>query len=125
MGSLHTKEHIMSKPLIQLLTAAATLAISGLAGASVAGDQVPSVIVKYGDLALDTRAGVTKLHARLHAAAQLVCSSIDSRVIGLRDQYDVCVADAVSQSVAAVGNANLSDFHRHGAKSALVAANRN
>ena len=115
----------MSKPLTQLLTAAAALAITGLAGASVARDQLPSVVVNFSDLSLDTRAGVIKLHARLHAAAQLVCSSIDSRVIGLRDQHDTCVADAVAQSVAAVGNSNLSDFHRNGAKSLLLATNRN
>ena len=116
----------MSKRLTQLLTVAAALALTGVAGASTRSEgDVPTTIVKYGDLALNTRAGVAKLHARIHAAAQLVCSSVDSRVLGLREQYDVCVSDAVTQSVDAIGNANLSEYHRYGKKAALLASNRN
>ena len=116
----------MSKRLTQLLTVAAALALTGVAGATTRSEgDVPSTIVKYGDLALNTKAGVAKLHARIHAAAELVCGSIDSRVLGLREQFDVCVSDAITQSVTAVGNANLSEYHRHGMKAALLASNRN
>ena len=116
----------MSKRLTQLLTVATALALTGVAGATTRSEgDVPSTIVKYGDLALNTKAGVAKLHARIHAAAELVCGNIDSRVLGLREQYDVCVSDAVTQSVAAVGNANLSEYHRYGKKAALLASNRN
>ena len=113
----------MSKRLTQLLTVAAALAITGVAGATTRGE-VPSTIVRFGDLALNTKAGVAKLHARIHAAAQLVCTSIDSRVLGLREQYDRCVSDAVSESVAAVGNENLSNFHLYGKKMQLMASNQ-
>jgi hypothetical protein len=37
-----------------------------------------------------------------------VCSQLDSRVLGLRDQYELCVSEAVSQSVAKVDNARLT-----------------
>jgi UrcA family protein len=122
--ALHTtKELIMSKRLTQLLTVAAALAITGIAGATARGE-VPSTVVRYGDLALNTRAGVATLHARIHAAAKLVCDGIDSRVLGLREQYDVCVSDAVTDSVAAVGNENLSNYHRN-RKVGLFASNRN
>jgi len=115
----------MSKRFTQLLTVAAALALTGVAGATARNEgDVPTTIVKYGDLALNTKAGVARLHARLRAAAELVCSGIDSRVLGLREQYDTCVADAVRESVAAVGNANLSEYHRYGRKAALLASNR-
>ena len=114
----------MSTRLTQLLAVAAALALTGIAGATNRGD-VPSRVVKYGDVSLNTKAGVASLHARIHAAAQFVCSSVDSRVLSLRELYNTCVSDAVEQSVAAVGNANLSEYHRHGRKAALLASNRN
>jgi len=114
----------MSKRLTQLLTVAAAFALTSVAGASTRSEgDVPSTVVRYGDLSLNTRAGVARLHARIHAAARLVCGSIDSRVLGLREQFDLCVSDAVGQSVAAIGNANLSEYHRYGRKAALVASN--
>ena len=114
----------MSKGIFKLLTVSVALAMTGLATAGAREGDVPSVVVKYGDLALDTKAGITKLHARLHAAAEEVCRQIDYRVLGLRDQYDACVDTAVAQSVAAVNNTNLSNFHRFGQKATLVASNR-
>ena len=113
----------MSKHFTKLLTVAAALALTGIAGATTRGE-VPSTVVHYGDLALNTKAGVAKLHARIHAAAKLVCDSIDSRVLGLREQYDLCVSDALKEGVAAVGNENLSNYHRN-RKVALFASNRN
>jgi len=111
----------MSKRFIKLLPLAAALAISGYASAS-ASNPLPSVVVKYGDLDLNTRAGVKRLHSRLRTAAQQVCSELNSRVLGLREEYDRCVKDAITQSVASVGNQNLSQFHRYGGRSGLVAS---
>jgi len=113
----------MSKRLTQLLTIAAALAVTGIAGATTRAE-VPSTVVRFGDLALNTKAGVKTLHYRIHAAAQFVCSGIDSRVLGLREQYDTCVSDAVNAGVAAVGNENLTSFHRTH-KVGLFASNRN
>jgi UrcA family protein len=120
---LTNKEPIMSKRFTQLLTVAAALAVTGIAGATTRSE-VPSTVVQYGDLALDTQAGVARLHARIHAAAKLVCDRIDSRVLGLREQHDLCVSDALKAGVAAVGNENLSNFHRN-RKAGLFASNRN
>ena len=111
----------MSKRLIKLLPLAA-LAFSGLASASVP-QELPSVVVKYGDLDLTAKPDVVRLHARIRNAAERVCSPLDSRVLGLREQFDQCVTDAVRQSVAAVGNENLSRFHRYGRHAELVASN--
>ena len=108
--------------LIKLLPLAAALALSGLATAGTPKD-LPSVIVKYGDLNLDTKAGVANLHSRLRNAAAQVCSPLNSRVLGLREQYAICLSDAVKESVAAVGNPNLSIYHRYGGRVGVVASN--
>jgi UrcA family protein len=109
----------------KLLLPAIALAMTGIANAGARVDgATPSVVVRYGDLNLTSQAGVLRLHARLRSAAQGVCSPLDSRVLGLLEQYQSCVADALSQSVAAVGNESLSKYHRYGIKPAVLASNR-
>ena len=93
----------MSKRLIKLLPVAVALAFSGVASASIS-KEIPSVVVKYGDLSVNTKAGVATLHARLKTAER-------------------CVSDAVKQSVAAVGNPELTRFHRYGGRLDFVASN--
>lgn len=107
---------------LKLLAIAAALAFAGVASAASRGD-APSVTVRYDDLNLNSKAGVAKLHARIHGAAKYLCTPLDSRVLGLRDAYDRCVDDAVSQAVNTVGNVNLKNYHRNGAKAEFVAQN--
>ena len=111
----------MSSQFIKLLPLAAALALGGLAQAATVR-QLPSVVVRYGDLDLQTNEGVTGLHARLNKAARAACSQLDSRVLGLREQYEFCVSTAVSRGVQDVGNEKLTAFHRYGRKG-LVASN--
>jgi len=106
----------------KLLAVTAAFGIAGVAGATTSSE-LPSVRVRYDDLNLNAPAGIAKLHARIHGAARFVCTPLESRVLGLREAYDRCVVDAVTEAVNAVGNANLSDFHRHGAKAVMVAQN--
>jgi UrcA family protein len=117
----------MSKRLIKLLPLAAALSFGGLAFSGLASastrDDPRTVVVKYGDLDLSTRNGVAALHSRLNRAAKQVCSPLDSRVLGLREQFDQCVADAVGNAVKTVGNPNLSLYHRYGKRADIVASN--
>ena len=69
MRSIPTKENIMSIRFIKLLPVAACLALSGVAAASIPKD-LPSVVVKYGDLCLNTKTGVGSLPARITNAAK-------------------------------------------------------
>jgi UrcA family protein len=115
-------EDIMNSRLIKLLPVAAALALAGVAQAGTVRE-LPSVVVKYGDLNLDTVDGVATLHTRLSKAAREVCSQLDSRVLGLREQYELCVSGAVTESVAKVDNPRLTSFHRYGRKAAAVASN--
>jgi len=117
----------MSLRSIRLLPLAAALTLGALALNGVAQASTPkefaSVVVKYDDLTLNTRAGVASLHSRLRAAAQQVCSPLDSRVLGLREEYERCVTTAVSQSVDSVGNSNLKRYHLYGKRAELTASN--
>src|SRR4051812_34858881 len=112
----------MNGRLIKLLPVAAALALGGVASAGTVRE-LPSVVVKYGDLNLGTTEGVAALHSRLSRAARKVCSELDSRVLGLREQYDACISGAVTQSVAKVDNPRLTSFHRYGRKASSVASN--
>jgi UrcA family protein len=106
---------------IKFLFAIAALSATGIA---TAGPQsVSSVTVRYGDLNLNSQAGVASLHQRIRNAAETVCSPLESRVLGLRDAFDLCVTDAVKQGVAAVGNANLTQFQASKGKGVVIASN--
>ena len=111
----------MSKNLVKLLPLVAALAVSSLANASTSAE-VPSIVVKYGDLNLKSSAGVKTLHARLRTAAKQVCSPLDGRVLGERGQFEGCVTGAVSRAVADVGNPNLTRLHLYGRVGQFVAA---
>lgn len=100
----------------------AALALSGIAAAGSRDSN--SVTVKFGDLNLRSQAGIASLHKRIRNAAESVCSQYDTRVLGLRESYDNCVADAIEQGVKAVDNANLTHFHAVKGKGAVVASNR-
>jgi UrcA family protein len=116
-------EHIMKS--IKFLLPLAALALAGAASASVStskGD-VPSIVVSYGDLDLNSQAGVVRLHKRIRNAARSVCNSLDYRILGLRDAYEDCVAAAISNGVAAVANPNLSNFHASKGKGVILASN--
>lgn len=105
----------------KFLLPVAALALCGVAAAS--SRYVESVVVRYGDLNLDSNAGVAKLHKRIRVAAESVCGNLNSRVMGLRDAYEACVHEAVTNSVAAVGNSNLSNFHERKGRTAVLASN--
>jgi UrcA family protein len=113
------------KTSIKLLPLVAATLITSLASAAERIEirsGVPSVVVKYDAAALNTRAGIKGLHSRLAIAAQSVCTALDSRVLGLREDYDHCVRDAVRRGVADVGNDNLTNYHRHRALPRVLAA---
>lgn len=106
---------------IKFLSVLAALAVSGMAAAST--PHLESRVVRYGDLNLNSRAGVASLHQRIRNAAESVCGDMNSRILGLKDAYDQCVAEAVEQGVSSVGNENLSNFHASKGKVAVLASN--
>lgn len=118
----------MTDRFIKLLPLVAALAVSGLANASVDSSTITvkdaqSLVVKYGDLNLNTGDGVKTLHARLRKAANEVCKPFDGRALGGNAEYGACVSNAVSRAVADVGNANLTRLHLYGRVGQFVASN--
>ncbi|HEX6639168.1 MAG TPA: UrcA family protein [Steroidobacteraceae bacterium] len=109
--------------LIKTLLPVAALALSGLATASTrTTGELNSVVVKYGDLNLNSQAGIARLHKRITNAAESVCNQLETRILGLSGAYQECVADAIANGVAAVDNANLTQFHANKGKRTVLAA---
>jgi UrcA family protein len=106
---------------IKYLLPLAALALSSLASAG--SRYINEVVVKYGDLNLNSQAGVASLHKRIRNAAESVCNSLETRILGLRGAYEDCIEQAVNSGVAAVGNANLSALHAVKGKNVVVASN--
>jgi len=106
---------------IKFLLPVAALALSSFAAAG-SPDQ-NSVVVRYGDLNLNSQVGVARLHKRIRNAAESVCSELNNRVLGLRDDYDACVSEAVTKGIADVANPNLTNFHRNKGKGVVLASN--
>lgn len=114
------------KTSIKLLLPIAAVTLTTLASASertAIPANAPSIVVQYDAAALVSRKAVKSLHSRLYMAAQTVCKQLESRELGLREQHDQCVRDAVKRSVADVGNDNLTNYHRYGSLPRQVAAN--
>ena len=103
---------------IKTLLPLAALALSGLATAAPTN----SVVVKYGDLNLNSQAGIARLHKRIANAAESVCDPLETRILSLQAAYKDCVNTAVADSVAAVDNASLSQYHAHKGRFSVVAA---
>jgi UrcA family protein len=91
---------------IKTLLPIAALALSSFATAGTRDTN--NVVVRYGDLNLNSQAGIASLHKRIRNAAESVCSQLETRILGLRDSYETCVDQAVAEGVAAVGNPNLT-----------------
>ena len=106
---------------IKYLLPLVALAASGIACAATR--DAPGVVVRFGDLNLNSQTGIASLHKRIRNAAESVCSSLETRILGLREPYDVCVKEALSNGVAAVANPNLSNFHASKGKGAVIASN--
>jgi UrcA family protein len=106
---------------IKTLLPVAALAISGLATANTR--DLNTVTVKYGDLNLNSQAGIASLHKRIRNAAESVCSPLETRILGLREAYDQCLDQAIADGVAAVDNANLTQFHTVKGKNLVAASN--
>ena len=107
---------------IKTLLPLAALALSGFANASTT--ELNSVVVRYGDLNLNSQAGVARLHKRIRNAAESVCDQLETRILGLQTAFKECVADAVDNGVAAVDNVNLNQFHAAKARHQVLLSSR-
>src|SRR5271156_4610737 len=92
----HSRRHSMStfipsrtagsraRVALVLLGSLAGVMAAGAAGAATPNGDVPSVVVKFGDLTLDTDSGVNQLYRRIVFAAKQVCHDDDTRHLMVR-----------------------------------------
>lgn len=85
--------------------------VPGSAAYAARGRTPPSLRVPVRDLDLTTHAGVVTLYRRIHAAARIVCGDVDIVYLEQRAESDRCVAKAIGNAVAEVGNASLMHYY--------------
>jgi UrcA family protein len=96
-----------------LITTALVLSgsIFSIAQAAPPSD-VPTAVVKFGDLDTTGSAGKEQLYRRLTQAAHAVCRSLDpsGSVARLAPLYKACIDQAVSGAVAKIDRADFTDY---------------
>jgi UrcA family protein len=85
-------------------------------------------VVRFADVDLSRIDGAIAAYARIRQAANVVCQSLDSRVLGLTEKHSACVNQAIADAVASINRPLLSQYHQlrtKGDKAALVQLARN
>ena len=72
---------------------------------------VPSVVVHFGDLDLSRSEGATVLYRRLRSAAETVCAPLDDRGVARHMSFKACVQSAISTAVAKVDQPALTAYY--------------
>jgi UrcA family protein len=73
-----------------------------------ASDEIPTVVVRYGDLNLATEAGAKALYKRISVAAQEVCPVNDQRSLAQIAYSHTCRTEAVARAVHEVNSPQLA-----------------
>jgi UrcA family protein len=86
----------------------ATLATGATATAE---EQPPQRVVFYGDLSLDTPAGVKTLYGRLRSAAEIVCHASRIDPLAFYRKTRLCVNGSMDRAVTDVDAPLLTSYH--------------
>jgi UrcA family protein len=104
-------KNIIDRALVRLPGAAAAIMLAcgftGIAAAATPSDDAPSVVVRYGDLNLQTDAGLRTLYRRLSVAAAKVCPLPSSNA----DLSQLMVARSCQAAAIARATRSLPDPH--------------
>ena len=87
------------------------LAVSGQSAHAGSPQNVPSVVVHFGDLDLSRSEGATVLYRRLTSAAETVCAPLDDRGLARHMSFKACVQSAISLAVAKVDRPVLTAYY--------------
>ena len=69
-------------------------------------------VVRYADVDLSGIDGAITVYSRIRQAANAVCESLDSRVLGFAEKHRACVNQAIAEAVASVDRPLLSQYHQ-------------
>ncbi len=94
-----------------LLAGCALAGSLGVAQATTTGDDVPTMVVQYGDLNLATEAGARTLYRRLATAARQVCPFEDSKSPREMAYNNTCRAQAIARAVHEINSPQLAALH--------------
>jgi UrcA family protein len=100
-----------NKGRIAALAACVLAGSLGVAQAATPSDDVPTVVVRYGDLDLSTQEGAQTLYKRISSAARQVCPAGDPRVLARFDYSRNCRAAAIARAVSNVHSSRLAALH--------------
>jgi len=90
------------------LTVAAGAGTIATASAATPGADVPSAVVRYGDLNLSTEQGAKTLYRRIALVARQVCPDGESRDLESLNRARTCQREAIERAVHAVHNERLA-----------------
>ena len=100
-----------------LLGSLAGVMAAGAAGAATPDSDVPSVVVKFNDLTLDTDTGVNRLYRRVEFAAKQVCPDGDMRDLSAHQLVERCRQQAMTRAIRQIDNSRLAALHAVRSKS--------
>jgi UrcA family protein len=111
----HFEETTMNKSIhltlyTALCCAMGTTALRGLAMAGAAEEDVPTQIVRFGDLDIAKPAGAKVLYHRIQAAAFEVCRRPSSREFQLMAKDYACIEQAIDNAVRNIDSAPLTEL---------------
>ena len=100
-----------------LLGSLAGVMAAGAAGAATSDSDLPSVVVKFDDLTLDTDSGVNQLYRRIVFAAKQVCPDDGMRDLMAHRWVEQCRKQAVARAIQQIDNPRLAALHAVRSKS--------
>ena len=100
-----------------LLGGLAGVIAAGAAGAATSDSDVPSVVVKFNDLTLDTDDGVNRLYRRIESAARRVCPDGIMGDLAAQQQVERCRRQAMTRAIRQIDNPRLAALHALRSKS--------
>ena len=102
---------------------AAVIGCSAAHASNVSTNEFHQYVVRIADVDLSRLDGAITVYGRIRQAANVVCESLDSRVLELIEKHRACVNHAVADAVASINRPLLSQYHQlrtKGDKAALV-----
>jgi UrcA family protein len=93
-----------------LCCALGTMALGGLVTAGAAQEDLPTKIVRFGDLDIGKPAGAKVLYRRIQAAAFEVCRGPSGREFQLMAKDHACIEQAIDNAVRSVDSAPLTEL---------------
>jgi UrcA family protein len=92
--------------------AVCSVALSSGAAAADPSSKTPTLKVFYGDLNLERPEGAAVLYRRLRAAADTVCSPVDSTQPDWLQRFEDCMRKSIADAVAKVDNPVLTAYYQ-------------